>query len=81
MNSAAILVNLVGLVAIPVAAQRMFVYQKRLSPQQQDIDTAERTRWATRQRGVDPNAPTQPAQAGIDARDTLGGAAMGAAIR
>jgi hypothetical protein len=63
------------------SAQQVFVYpQKGQTQQQQDIDTAECTRWAKGQSGVDPNAPTQPDQVGSHARGTAGGAAKGAAV-
>ena len=69
------------LVAGRVLAQQVFVYpQKGQSQQQQDIDTAECTRWAKQQSGVDPNAPKQQEQVGSNARGTVGGAARGAAV-
>jgi len=67
--------------AAPVWAQQQFVYpQKGQSQQQQDIDTAECTRWAKAQSGVDPNAPKQQEQVGSHARGAAGGAARGAAV-
>lgn len=67
--------------AAPAWAQQVFVYpQKGQSQQQQDIDTAECTRWAKQQSGVDPNAPKQQEQLGSNARGTVGGAAKGAAV-
>jgi hypothetical protein len=64
-----------------VLAQQLFVYpQKGQSQQQQDIDTAECTRWAKGQSGIDPNAPKQQEQVGTHARGTAGGAAKGAAV-
>jgi hypothetical protein len=63
------------------SAQQVFVYpQKGQNQQQQDIDTAECTRWAKQQSGVDPNAPKQPDQVGTHARGAAGGAAKGAAV-
>jgi hypothetical protein len=63
------------------AAQQVFVYpQKGQNQQQQDIDTAECTRWAKQQSGIDPNAPKQPDQLGTHARGVAGGAAKGAAV-
>jgi len=63
------------------SAQQVFVYpQEGQSQQQQDIDTAECTRWAKGQSGVDPNAPQQQQQVGSNARGTVGGAAKGAAL-
>jgi hypothetical protein len=68
-------------VAAPVWAQQVFVYpQKGQDQKQQDIDTAECTRWAKVQSGVDPNAAQQPEQLGSNARGALGGAAKGAAL-
>jgi len=68
-------------VAAPVWGQQQFVYpEKGQSQQQQDIDTAECTRWAKSQTGIDPNAPQQQEQVGSNARGTLGGAAKGAAL-
>jgi len=67
--------------AASVWAQQVFVYpQKGQSQKQQDIDSAECTRWAKTQSGVDPNAPQQPDQVGSHARGALGGAAKGAAV-
>lgn len=67
--------------AVPAAAQQVFVYpQKQQSQQQQDIDTAECTRWAKAQSGVDPNAPQPQEHLGSNARGTVGGAAKGAAV-
>lgn len=67
--------------AFPVWAQQPFVYpQKGQTQQQQDIDTAECTRWAKGQSGVDPNAPRQPDRVGDHARGAAGGAARGAAV-
>jgi hypothetical protein len=67
--------------AAPVWAQQQFVYpQKKQSQQQQDIDTAECTRWAKGQSGVDPNAPQQPDQVGSNARGAVRGGAKGAAL-
>jgi hypothetical protein len=64
-----------------VSAQGPYVYPtKGQSRQQQDIDTAECTRWAKSQSGVDPNAPAQPAQPGEHARGTVRGGAKGAAV-
>ena len=61
-------------------AQQVFVYpQKGQTQQQQDIDTAECTRWAKGQSGVDPNAAKTPEQVGSNARGTARGAAKGAA--
>lgn len=63
------------------AAQQVFVYpQKGQNQQQQDIDTAECTRWAKGQTGIDPNAPKQQEELGSNARGTVGGAAKGAAV-
>jgi hypothetical protein len=63
------------------SAQQVFVYpQKGQSQRQQDIDTAECTRWAKQQSGIDPNAPKQPDQVGTHARGAAGGAAKGAAV-
>jgi hypothetical protein len=62
-------------------AQGVHVYpSKGQSQRQQDIDTAECTRWAKAQSGVDPNAPAQPAQPGEHARGTVRGGAKGAAV-
>jgi hypothetical protein len=62
-------------------AQGAYVYPKKgQSQQQQDTDTAECTRWAKAQSGVDPNAPQQPAPPGAHARGTARGAAKGAAL-
>ena len=85
MKRAAMLVFLgagsIAWAVAPICAQQQFVYpQKGQSLQQQDIDTAECTRWAKAQSGVDPNAPKQPEQAGAHARGALGGAAKGAAL-
>lgn len=67
--------------AAPVWAQQQFVYpQKGQNQQKQDIDTAECTRWAKAQSGVDPNAPKPPEQPGSNARGAVGGAAKGAAV-
>jgi hypothetical protein len=64
-----------------VLAQQLFVYpQKGQNQQQQDIDSAECTRWAKGQSGIDPNAPKQQEQLGTHTRGTAGGAAKGAAV-
>jgi hypothetical protein len=80
VRTACVLVTVFAL-AGTAAAQQVFVYpQKGQSQKQQDIDTAECTRWAKQQSGVDPNAPKQPDQVGSNARGTVGGAARGAAV-
>jgi hypothetical protein len=67
--------------ASTASAQQVFVYpQKGQNQRQQDIDTAECTRWAKQQSGIDPNAPKQPDQVGTHARGAAGGAAKGAAV-
>jgi hypothetical protein len=67
--------------ATTVGAQaKPFVYpQKGQTQQQQDVDTAECTRWAQGQSGVDPNAPPQQGQPGQHGRGAVRGAARGAA--
>ena len=80
VRTACVLITVFAL-AGTAAAQQVFVYpQKGQSQRQQDIDTAECTRWAKQQSGVDPNAPKQPDQVGSHARGTVGGAAKGAAV-
>jgi hypothetical protein len=80
IRTACVLVTVLAL-AGTAFAQQVFVYpQKGQSQQQQDIDTAECTRWAKQQSGVDPNAPKQPDQVGSHARGAAGGAAKGAAV-
>jgi hypothetical protein len=80
VRTACMLVTVFAL-ASTASAQQVFVYpQKGQSQQQQDIDTAECTRWAKQQSGIDPNAPKQPDQVGTHARGAAGGAAKGAAV-
>lgn len=72
-----------GLAGAPVLAQsgKTYIYpQKGQDQRQQDIDTAECTRWAKQQSGVDPNAPPPQEQVGSHARGAAGGAARGAAL-
>ena len=62
------------------AQSQQFIYpQKGQSKDQQEKDEFECHKWAKQQSGVDPNAPQPPAQAGENARGTVGGAARGAA--
>lgn len=67
--------------AAPAVAQKQYVYpSKGQSQKQQDTDTAECTRWAQSQSGVDPSAPPPAGGVGTHARGTVGGAARGAAV-
>jgi hypothetical protein len=76
-----LVVGSVAWAAAPAWAQQQFIYpQKGQSQQKQDIDTAECTRWAKAQSGVDPNAPKPQEQAGAHARGAVRGAAKGAAL-
>jgi hypothetical protein len=80
IRTAFMLVTVFALASM-ASAQQVFVYpQKGQNQRQQDIDTAECTRWAKQQSGIDPNAPKQPDQVGTHARGAAGGAAKGAAV-
>jgi len=73
----------VGTASVQAMAQAPKVYvfpQKGQSKQQQEQDEFACYKWAKEQSGVDPSAPAAPAQAGENARGTVGGAAKGAAV-
>ncbi len=63
------------------AQSKIFIYpQKGQSPDKQERDEFDCTKWAKQNSGVDPNAPQAQDEVGTHARGTVGGAAKGAAL-
>jgi len=71
----------VALVCSCAYAAEVYVYpQKGQSKEQQEKDEFACYKWAKEKTGIDPSAPSAPAQAGEHARGAVGGAARGAAL-